>query len=155
MSKQNPPPTKYRLPVANEALLQAPIYEEHQRGANWLAVIDVDASMPGGLARRFLQRGKGACLYIVEQLTIFDPVEFGADYTTSAGTKKRSRWYGIIVAKTDGEIEVEECIDGARAVLRSKAARANPDDQRHALKAKLAALDEQRQALEREIGEIT
>jgi hypothetical protein len=51
-----------KLLIANGALLQAPVYETHPsgRGTNWLAVIDIDATSPGGLARRFMQTGKGA-----------------------------------------------------------------------------------------------
>jgi hypothetical protein len=145
----------YALTVANGALLEAPAFESHYRGSNWLAVIDIDGSAPGGLSRRFLNRGKGECLYLIEQLALFDAVEFGADYTTSMGNKQRYRWYGVVVAKTDSEIHVEEASSGAKAVLRSKQAQQSIKDRAAALKTERDALVKRAADLEREIQELT
>jgi len=133
-------PEKRKLTLANGALLQVPIWEKHYRGSNWLAIIDIDATQPGGLARRFVNRGKGECLFIVEPIGLFDALEFAADYTTSYGDKKRDRWYGVVTAKTDDFLEVERCGSGAKAVLRSKALRTSKT-------ALIAALERDRQAL--------
>jgi len=108
------------LTVANNALLEAPIYEEHHRGTNYLAVIDIDGTMPGGLGRHFINKGRGPCLYFVEQLAKFDAVEFAADYTTSVGKKNRCRWYGVIVAKKPDELILAPCDTGVDAVLYAK-----------------------------------
>lgn len=144
-------PKVYQFLVANGALLEAPVFEEHVRGTNWMAVIDVDATCPGGLSRRFLNRGKGECLYDIEQVALFDPVEFGADYTTSLGNRKRHRWYGVVVAKTDGALNIEACETGAKAVLRSKAARTSAEDRANALRAERDAHIQKAAQLEREI----
>lgn len=117
-----------------------------------MAVIDVDATMPGGLSRRFMNRGRGECLYDIEQLTVFDPVEFGADYTTSVGNKKRLRWYGTVTAKTDGFILVEEAQTGATAVIRAKEARTSPTDRAAAMRAQRDALIAKAEEYDREIA---
>jgi hypothetical protein len=136
------------MTVANGALLEVPVYESHQRGTNWLAIIDVDGTSPGGLSRQFIDRGKGECFYLIEQVKLFDPIEFGADYTTSVGRKKRKRWFGVVVAKTDGYILAEPCSTGANAVLLSKAKRLDP----HAL---ASALEQERDALLKRANELT
>lgn len=127
-------------PVANNVLLEAPIYEKHHRGSNWMAIIDLDPGLPGGLARRFLNRGKGECLYLIEQVGLFAPLEFGADYTTSYGNKQRDRWYGIVVGKTDSKLILEKCASGAKAVLRSKEASVSNKDRAAAIRAEKEAL---------------
>ena len=128
------------LTLANGALLGAPVYENHRRGSNWLAIIDIDATMPGGLARRFMNHGKGECMYVVEQVGLFDAVEFAADYTTSYGDKRRERWYGVVTAKTDDFLQVEQCGSGAKAVLRAKELRTSTE-------ALVAALEHDRESL--------
>ena len=144
-------PKRIRCLVANGAMLEAPIFEKHTRGTNWLAAIDVDASQPSGLSRRFMKRGRGECLYVVEQLSLFDAVEFGADYTTMYGDKKRDRWYGIVVAMGDGFIDFEQAATGARAVVRAKEARTSKRDQVAALAAEREALLARARKLEEEM----
>jgi hypothetical protein len=147
-------PKIFKLLVANGALLQAPVHETHFRGSNWLAIIDVDASCPGGLSRRFVNRGRGECLYDIEQVNCFDSIEFGADYTTSLGSKKRLRWHGIVAAKTEGFLLVEECQSGAKAVLRAKEARQNVTDRAAAIRAQRDALLSKAEELDREIASL-
>jgi hypothetical protein len=147
-------PKVFKLTVANGALLQAPVFEQHQRGSNWLAIIDVDATMPGGLSRRFLNRGRGECLYDIEQLALFDAVEFGADYTTSMGRKNKLRWHGIVTAKTDGYILVEESKTGATAVIRAKEARTSVTDRAAAIRAQRDALIARAEELDREVAAL-
>lgn len=130
-----PKPEVVKLLVANGAMLEAPIYNKQRRGSNWCAVIDVDKTMPAGLSRRWLDRGRGECLYSVEQLDLFDPVEFAADHISPGGEKRHIRWYGIVVAKTDGCIMLEKCSSGARAVLRAREAHRSSSDRVAALKA--------------------
>lgn len=148
-------PEVLKLITANGALLSAPVWEAHFRGSNWLAVIDIDGTCPGGLSRRWMPRGKGACLYLVEQLALFDAVEFAADYTTTAGKKRASRWFGVVKAITDDFILVEEAKSGAKAVLRAKEMRASPIDraaairaEKDALLARVALLENEAQQLE-------
>lgn len=143
-----------KLKAANGVLLEAPIYENHHRGSNWLAVIDIDPTMPGGLSRRWAKHGRGECLYMLDQVALFDAVEFGADYTTTAGNKKRDRWYGVVVAMTDGLVVVEKCSSGANAVLRSKEAKTSPSDRAAALKAEKEALIERAAKLAAEIASL-
>lgn len=115
-----------RMTLANGALLEVPVFESHHRGTNWLALIDIDGTSPGGLSRQFIDRGKGECFYLTEQIKLFDPIEFGADYTTSVGRKHRKRWYGVVTAKTDDYLIAEPSETGAKAVIRSKVKRADP-----------------------------
>lgn len=154
MTNPRPEPRRVRLRLANKAMLDAPIYKEHQRGSNWLAIIDVDAKLPGGLSRRFLERGRGDCYYSIEPLALFDPVEFGADYTSMAGRKTKERWYGVVVALTEGVCIVEQTENGVEAVLRARDARVSPVDRAHALRAERDAAHDRLQDLEREIAEL-
>ena len=140
MDEESTDPEVCQLILANGALLEAPIFEAHVRGSNWLAIIDIDATCPGGLERRFTNRGKGDCLYVVEQIGLFDAVEFAADYTTSYGKKRRDRWYGVVTAKTDDFLQVEKADSGAKAVLRSKKLRTSPE-------ALATALEQERETL--------
>jgi hypothetical protein len=144
-------PKVFELPCANGALLAAPVWEQHYRGSNWLALIDIDATSPGGLSRKFLNRGKGECLYVIEQVGLFDAVEFGADYTTSVGRRKPARWYGVVIAKTDSFLHVEQAETGAEAVLRAKAARVSPTDRAAAVAAERRELEERIKKLDDEI----
>lgn len=119
--------TGLRMAIANGALLEVPVFEKHHRGTNWMAVIDIDGTCPGGLSRQWLDRGKGECFYLIEQLSLFDPIEFGADYTTSVGRRHRKRWFGVVTAKTEDYILAEEVPTGVKAVLLSKAKRTDPN----------------------------
>lgn len=149
------PPSRLRLRLANGALLEAPIYEKHQRGTNYLAIIDIDPTMPGGLGRRFAPRGRGDCMYMTESLGLFDAVEFGADYTTNAGNKHRNRWYGVIMAITDDFLIVESAASGSKAVLRSKEARISPEDRANALRVERDQHIVRAAELEAEIAVVT
>lgn len=143
-----------KLIVANGVLLQAPIWEKHFRGTNWLAVIDIDPMMPGGLARRFLNKGKGECLYVLEPLALFDPVEFGADYTTTTSKRLRERWYGVVTAITESHLFVEKCDTGVMAILRAKEARTSAQDRAAALRAERDALVQKAAKIEEEILQL-
>jgi hypothetical protein len=149
------PPTSntVKLVIANGALLEAPVYEKHIRGSNWMALIGVDAGMPGGLSREFLTQGRGECLYVVDEVPLFAPMEFDADYTT-AHKKHRLRWYGVVIAKTDSFLMIEQCPTGARAVLRSAAAKTSREDRVRALEAQRDAYIQHAANLEGEITEL-
>lgn len=144
----------WRIPQFNGSLLKSPVWEGHQRGTNWLAVIDVDGTCPGGLSRRFMPRGKGESLYLIEQLALFDAVEFGADYTTSVGRKKPNRAYGFVAAITDLEVVVQQCESGSEACIAARIARTSPDDRRRALEEQKAALLRKTAELDEEIAKL-
>jgi hypothetical protein len=146
--------TVSKLPVANGALLEAPILETHIRGTNYLAIVDVDGTMPGGLERRFCPRARGDCLYLIESIGVFDALEFAADYTTSVGKRKRIRWHGIVLAKTDNFLLVEESENGTKAVLRSREARCSPADRIRAIQVEREVLLERAAQLEEEAGQL-
>lgn len=138
-----------KLRIIQDFLIDAPVYTEKYGGrGNWLARITLDAMAPGGLDRKFCERGKGACLYIIDELTLFDAVEFAADTTAPGSVKKRrERWFGVVIAKTDGYILVERWEKAADAVLRAQQARTNPAD-------RIRALQEQRDVLITEAAQI-
>jgi hypothetical protein len=143
-----------KLKIANGALLEVPVFREHYRASNWLAVIDVDGTSPGGLSRRFIDRGKGECFYLVEQVALFSAVEFGADYTTSVGKRHPERYYGVVTAKTDDYMIVEGATSGASAVIRAKEARISLDDRKKALHEELETLKNRAAAIETAISDI-
>lgn len=142
---------EFRLPHLNRALLKAPVFETHYRGKNWLAVINVDGTCPGGLTRDFINRGKGDCLYLIEQITLFDVVEFGADYQTSVGKNKPRRFYGVVVAITETEIVLREYETGALACVAARAMRVSPTDKLRALEEARAAYLSRASKLDEEI----
>lgn len=116
-----------RLPMAAGALLAAPVWEDHHRSTNYLAIIDINPTMPGGLDRRFMNRGKGDCLYIIEQIGVLDAVEFAGDYTTSVGRRDRKRWHGVVTGKTESVMTLKPCDSGTKACLLATDLRAQRD----------------------------
>lgn len=147
-------PVEYRLSHLNGSLLETPIWEDHYRGKNWLAVIDVDGTCPGGLSRRWLPYGKGESRYLIEQLGLFDAVEFGADYQTSMGRQKPKRFYGVVMAITETSIVVREHPSGAAACLAAKEARTSPADKIRALEEAKAAHEALAAKLDEEIAAL-
>lgn len=143
-----------KLRQANGALLDAPIYDNRPQATNYLAVIDIDGMMPGGLARRFVTRARGECLYLADRIDLFDAVEFAADWTTQHGNKRKDRWYGVVVAKTDDSLLVEKCSSGVNAVLRAKSARMSVADKIRALQAEREQLITRASAIEGEIAHL-
>jgi hypothetical protein len=113
-------PQEVRLSKINGALLEAPVWEEHHRSSNWAAVIGIDPAMPGGLARRFVERGRGVCKYLAEQIGVFDAMEFAGDYYTWAKEKRPNRWYGVVTAITNDHVVLVRCKDGLTAIIAAK-----------------------------------
>ncbi len=102
------------------AVISSPVYEDNRRGKNWLAVIEADPLMPGGVYRRWLPRARGEFRYMVNTLRPGAPVEFGADYVTTLGRKHPKRWYGVVRSVTDAAVEIEEVGTAVTAIFRSK-----------------------------------
>ncbi len=107
------------------AVVSSPVYEEHRRGKNWLAKIEADPLMPGGVYRHWLPYARGEFRYMVNTLRPGDPVEFGADYVTTLGRKHPKRWYGVVRSVTGDSIEIENVGTAVTALLRSEELRRN------------------------------
>lgn len=114
-----------QLTVVNSALLEAPVFEQHWRGQNWMAIIGIDPNSPGGLSRHWLPKANGGG-YVVTDLEVGTPLEFGADYKTSLGKKRPNRWYGVVVELRIDSIEhgkgtliLKPCKNGRDACLES------------------------------------
>jgi hypothetical protein len=108
------------LRVLNRGLLDVLIHEPHHRGKNWVAIVAVDPTMPGGLSRVFFDRARprGPAKYIVpERLEAGNVLEFGADYITSVGKAKPNRAFAFVLSTSETAIEIqpyrtyEEAID--------------------------------------------
>jgi hypothetical protein len=96
-------------------LTDAPIYEPHKRGKNWLAVIELDPDSPGGLMREFMKRGRGEDYYYsVKELEVGDVVEFGADYYSSGGHKSPRRVYAVVLDIKSNSLKLAEFGDKYR-----------------------------------------
>lgn len=108
-----------KLTAAPGVLLQAPAWDDTRRGINWMAVIGTDPGKPGGLSRRFMPRGRGICLYQVEQLAPGDPVEFGADHVSSSGRRTYQRWYGVVVRIEEDQVVMTPMQDANCALVRA------------------------------------
>ena len=149
---QIPGSKEVRLRVANGALLDIPVHEKSKRGKNWMAVIDIDPTMPGGLARRWINRGRGDCYYVIDQLALFDAVEIAADFTNYNGSKTfPTRWFGVVVARTDDYIIVEEFKRGVDAVLAAKEKRVSAEARVRALREEQATLQARADSIQGEI----
>jgi hypothetical protein len=110
--------------VEDGAMVEAPVYESHARGKNWMATIEADPAAPGGLAREFIRNGRGRYLYIVGPEVVGKAVEIAADYTSSGGKRHPKRWYGVVRNVTDSEIVIDgfATADEAIKAARSRAA---------------------------------
>jgi len=137
-------------PVEHGAMTDVPIYENHERGTNWLAKISPNPSAPGGLDREFVERGRGKYYYLVADLEPGTPVEFGADYRTSGGRKRPNRWYGVVARVATDAIEFAPANDADEAFALAEEMedeiptinRLALKDERDALVARLAEIDE-------------
>jgi hypothetical protein len=111
-----------KLAVDHRALREAPVYETHKRGRNWMAQIGIDPTCPGGLSRQFAHRARGDYLYLIEDwMQPHVAVEFGADYYTGGGKRHPVRWYGVICEVNEEVMKVEECGTAVEAVKLSEA----------------------------------
>jgi len=90
------------------ATMGAPVWENHKRGKNWMATIQIDPTAPGGLRRSFVDKARGAeYFYLVSPDLLGKPVEIGADYYSGGGNKTAVRKYGVIRILTDEKIGIE------------------------------------------------
>lgn len=101
--------TTYSIDPDTFALMEAPVWESHKRGKNWMAVISRDATKPSGLEREFIPVARGEGRYYLGGLDIAHrnpvpfPVEFGADYYSGSGKRHADRVYGVVRAiRKDG-----------------------------------------------------
>lgn len=106
---------KKRFAVENGAMTEVPVFEEHSRGKNWLAIIEISPTAPGGLERDFQPKAHGDYYYMVEDVEVGEAVEFGADYYSGRGRKTSNRWHGVVTAVGADFIEMMECDSGRDA----------------------------------------
>lgn len=109
--------------VEDDALVEVPIWEDHERGKNWLAVISADPRKPAGLARVWMPHGRGEYFYLVDTLKVGDPVEFGADYVSRGGSKTVLRWYGFVHSKSEDAVVFERCATAKAAIRAARSVR--------------------------------
>lgn len=109
-----------KIKVEQSHMMDAPIFETHNRGKNWLAVIEKDPKAPGGLGRKFKDKGKGDFYYSISGLKPGDAVEFGADYYSGSGRKNSRRWYGIVFGVDKDEIMFIKSKDANEAISNAK-----------------------------------
>lgn len=81
------------------------VYETHNRGKNWVAVVEADRNAPGGLARDFLGRGRGEKVE-ADEIEAGDQLEVAGDYYTMKGRKSPSRSYVRVLAVEDDRMLV-------------------------------------------------
>ena len=108
-----------KLSVELNFLTSVPVFETHKRGKNWCAIIQRDPTAPAGLARKFCEIGKGEFYYKVE-FKVGDTLEFGADYYTGGGSKAPKRFYCVVVAVSEEEVEVIEYPTAIQALKAAK-----------------------------------
>jgi hypothetical protein len=116
-----------KLAVLNGALIERPIYEEHPRKREWVAVITYDPKIAGGIDRFWFNRATGpVTAYIVPAtLVVGDAIEFGADYIRYSGFRDPGRWYGVVLEVTREYLLLQPCAD-AMAAFKLSAAKSKP-----------------------------
>lgn len=111
-------PKDYR--VLNRGLMEVPAWNENHRAKNWAAVLEVDPVAPGGLKRKWFNRGNGPVYYVVpESLEPGDAVEFGADRVSYSGNRDGNRWYGVVLAVSSTAVRLQRCVSAADAASKS------------------------------------
>lgn len=126
-----------RIRIVAGGISEAPMWETHKRGKNWAAIIGADPRMPGGLSRRFLDRGRGDFLYMLGDLSLFDAVEFAGDYVSWGGDVTQNRWFGVVITKTEDALELRRCKRGLDAVVLATDMRRSSEERRAALNREL------------------
>jgi hypothetical protein len=111
--------------VEEGALKEAPVYETHKRGKNWMAVIEISPSCPGGLARTFVKNAYGPYYYMINTLKVGDAIEFGGDYYTGRGSKRAERWHGVLIEITESEAKFHRVNGGITCVKTARKFREN------------------------------
>ncbi len=107
--------------IEDGALTSAPVWENHKRGKNWLAIIASDPSSPGGLKRDFAVKAKGDSFYLEPTWIVGDAIEFGGDYYSGGGSKRADRWYGFVVSHGLEFVLLRKCDGGKTAIKNGKA----------------------------------
>jgi hypothetical protein len=104
----------YRIELS--ALKDAPVYEHRRHGKNWLAVISLSDTAPGGIAREFIPGASGGYLYFVKGLMPGQAVEFGADYCQTPTRRYKNRAYGVIQSISVGRLVLLRTENAAAAI---------------------------------------
>jgi hypothetical protein len=104
------------LPIEEGYLTEAPVFETHKRGKNWMALISNDPKSPGGIGRKFFERGNGKYIYDTSAVELYMPLEFGADYYSGGGNKQACRRYGVVLVKQENRLEIQLCKDATEAI---------------------------------------
>lgn len=97
------------LRIINRGLIDVLVHQPHHRGRNWVASVEIEPTLPGGLKRTFFPRasGKVAKAVIPERLAVGDILEFGADYVSFGGKREPTRVYAVVLALSDTELVVK------------------------------------------------
>jgi hypothetical protein len=148
------PAEPVKLAVANGALMEVPIHETHERGSNWVAIIGIDPTKPGGLSRDFLDPARGECFYMVGALDVFDALEFAADYRTSRGALRRKRWFGVVMVLTEDYVILQALPTARQAISYAKEKRKMTSERVRSLQVTLSVLREKTRKIESEIAAL-
>lgn len=122
--------------LENNAFVEVPIYDNHPRAKNWLAIIKPDPSKPNGLDRTFVQKAHGKYFYMATDIKVGQALEFGADYYTTSGHKQPARVYALVLAKDENSITLElfnspeDVIERAEEMKDPEQLRAQADEMR-------------------------
>lgn len=101
------------LRIVNRGLVDVLAWHPHHRGRNWVALVEIEPTLPGGLKRSFFPRasGKVAKVVIPEGLKAGNILEFGADYVSYGGRREPTRIYGVVTGLTATELVVKPHLD--------------------------------------------
>ncbi len=97
------------LRIVNRGLIDVLAWQAHHRGRNWVAFVEVEPSLPGGIKRTFFPRaaGKVAKVVIPERLAVGDVLEFGGDYVSYGARRSPNRVYAVVLAISATEMIVK------------------------------------------------
>lgn len=150
--KQGPNANDVNIDVSNGAMLGTPVWEDRKGKRNWFAVLTEKKDAPGQFDRRFMERGKGKCYYVLGSLKVGDPVEFGADWEdpNEQEERKRLRWYGVVKAIASDKLTLIKTNGSEEAFSFSAGLRTAQEKPQN----KLTRLQESKKALEEALKSV-
>lgn len=98
------------LRIINRGLLDVLVWLPHRRARNWVARVEIEPTIAGGIKRKFFPRAAGKTgikAVVPEDLEVGEVLEFGADYVSFGGNRSPTRMYAVVMALSATEMRVK------------------------------------------------
>lgn len=95
------------LPIEDQTI-ENPVYDDHRRARNWVAIVESDKREPGGLRRTFLKKASGRRVHASE-IQEGHWLEFAGDRLSASGNRYEDRAYCRVLSITNTKLVVSWC----------------------------------------------